>query len=1272
MDNLPTEDAFHQLFANNSSVMLLIDPADGAIVEANQAAQRFYGYPRAQLLAMQVSQINTRSLEEFRQALGTLAHGESGRFESRHRLADGAFREVEVSSTPLTFNGRALRHCIVHDITAQKLAEARLRENEFRWNIAVEGSGDGLWDLDVQTGVVYYSKRWKEMLGYGEAEIGSSRAEWQKRIHPEDKARVMAAVRAHEAGTVSRYAVEYRMRGKSGDWIWILARGVAVDRDAAGRPRRVIGTHTDITVRKDAEAALRAREEDYRQLFESMLDGFALHEIICDSVGWPVDYRFLSVNPAFERLTGLRAADLTGRTVRQVLPNVEAKWIERYGRVALTGEGVEFADYNVALQRHYEVSAFRPKPGQFATVFIDVTERVRAQESLREREERYQRITEAITDYIYTVRLQAGRVVETRHGPGCQAITGYRPEEFAADAGLWIEMVAPEDRSRVEDHARQTMAGNDTQPLEHRLRHKTGAMLWVSNTIVRHRDEQGRLVAYDGLIRDITAQKLAELSLRESNYFLRKAQEAARLGSYKFDVAGGRWTSSPQLDEIFGIDADYGRDVAGWINLVAPAQREEMIAYLRDQVVGARQRFDKEYAVIRPADRQRCWVHGAGELELDAAGRPKFLIGTIQDITQRRRSEQALRESESNLQEAQKLAGLGSWRVEFGPEGERWSASPELRRIYGNPGEVPLPDNFWFDAVHPDDAKAVAAAWAAFVRGTGSGEMEHRIIVNGQMKWVCVRAQVRLDPVTGRPVEITGSSQDITARKLAEADHARLVTAVEQATETIVITDTKGVILYANPAFERITGYTVAEAIGRNPRMLQSGRHNAAFYAQMWRTIAGGAVWSGRVINRRKDGSIYEEDATISPVRDSAGRVVNYVAVKRDVSREVQLENQVRQAQKMEAVGQLAGGVAHDFNNILAAVMMHIGLLQMEPTLDARTQASLGELSRYIQRGAGLTRQLLAFSRQQAMQPQTVDLHVVVTGLLDMLRRLLGEHIAIDLPGAAGDLNVHADPGMIEQVVINLCINARDAMPRGGRLTLSTEAVVLPPTVVPEPNGQRPGSFVRLSVADTGSGMSEETMQRIFEPFFTTKEKGRGTGLGLATVYGIVQQHHGWVTVESRLGAGTTFQVYLPVSEGPVEPDQGGDIVAPGRGRGETILLVEDEVSLRATVGAILRHHNYQVLEACDGPAALAIWQKESGQIDLVCTDIVMPGGLSGHDLIERFLADKPAVKIIATTGYSSHDPTAHSTLDNRIALLGKPFGPPQLLAAVRARLDQA
>ncbi|MGZ8474555.1 MAG: PAS domain S-box protein [Candidatus Deferrimicrobiaceae bacterium] len=514
---------------------------------------------------------------------------------------------------------------------------------------------------------------------------------------------------------------------------------------------------------------------------------------------------------------------------------------------------------------------------------------------------------------------------------------------------------------------------------------------------------------------------------------------------------------------------------------------------------------------------------------------------------------------------------------------------------------------------------------------------------------------------------------DVTERKAAEESRMRLTMAVEQAGECIVVTDTAGTIQYVNPAFERITGYGRTEVVGRNPRFLKSGRQNAAFYKGMWETIGRGEVWRGTFVNKRKDGALYEEDAVISPVRDPSGQVVNYVGVKRDVTDVRRMEEQLRQAQKMEAVGRLAGGVAHDFNNLLTAISGYSDLLLHRLPAYSTLRRDVEEIRRAGDRAAGLTRQLLAFSRRQLLQPKVLDLNTVVTTMELMLRRLIGEDIELstDLSPSLG--RVECDPGQVEQVIVNLAVNARDAMPGGGRITIGTVDVDLSPSYAGAHPGVRPGPHVLLSVADTGQGMSDETQAHLFEPFFTTKERGRGTGLGLATVYGIVQQSGGHLRVNSAAGSGTTFLIYLPririeSREADVPETDRPFLPHPSPGT-ETVLLVEDEEVVRRLAREILTGHGYRVLDAGNGREALLISEAHRGEIHLMLTDVVMPK-LGGRDLAERIRPLRPDMRILYMSGYTDDAILRHGVLEDGIPFLQKPFTPEGLSRKVREVLD--
>jgi len=522
----------------------------------------------------------------------------------------------------------------------------------------------------------------------------------------------------------------------------------------------------------------------------------------------------------------------------------------------------------------------------------------------------------------------------------------------------------------------------------------------------------------------------------------------------------------------------------------------------------------------------------------------------------------------------------------------------------------------------------------------------------------------------GEIIGVLGTYMDITERKRVQESHDRLAMAVEQATETVVITDTNGTILYANPAFEKTSGYTRAEALGQNPRVLKSGKQDAAFYSQMWDGLGRGETWNGHFINKHKDGTLYEEEATISPVRDAAGTTVNYVAVKRDVTHEMQVESQFRQSQKMDAIGKLAGGVAHDFNNILAVIQMHADLLKTEAGITPAQSETAVEIGKAVQRASALTRQLLLFSRKQMLQLRDLDLNESINEMTKMLRRTLGEDIKLQFKFAMQDIFVHADAGMMDQVLMNLAVNARDAMPKGGQLIIETSAVGLDKAAAARIPHARPGSFVRLSVSDTGCGIPPENFHRIFEPFFTTKDADKGTGLGLATVFGIVQLHQGWIDFQSQVGRGTTFRICLPQLAGMPKQKPEPPALAAVRGGDETILLVEDDAALCASVRKILSQLGYCVLEAVNGIEALKIWAQYGKGIHLLLTDLVMPGGMTGMDLGERLLKENPKLKVIYNSGYSAEVAGKDFALEEGVNFLTKPFEAQKLAQTVRQSLD--
>jgi PAS domain S-box-containing protein len=499
----------------------------------------------------------------------------------------------------------------------------------------------------------------------------------------------------------------------------------------------------------------------------------------------------------------------------------------------------------------------------------------------------------------------------------------------------------------------------------------------------------------------------------------------------------------------------------------------------------------------------------------------------------------------------------------------------------------------------------------------------------------------------------------------------KLSRAVEQSADTIAITDRKGVIEYINPAFEALSGYTAAEVCGNTHRTIKSGEQAPETYRQMWDTLLLGNVFRGILANRKKSGELYYVEESICPVRDAAGEITHFVANGRDMSERMRLEAQLSQAQKMDAIGRLAGGVAHDFNNLLTIITSYSELALDSVPHQSPLEAKLQEILLAARRAAELTRQLLAFGRKQPQALRVMELNQVVAGIAKTLPRLIGEDIEFAFsPG--GDVGrVRIDPMQIEQVLMNLAANARDAMPRGGHLRVETlqahlddDYIHAKPAVIPK------GNYALITVSDDGSGIPQEDLPHIFEPFYTTKPEGKGTGLGLATVYGIVKQNKGFIWVYSERGTGTVFKIYLPCVGGRVRNAiPGAEPEAAKRGT-ETILLVEDEAAVRRATAEFLTLQGYHVLEAKDGVDALSVAAKHGAPIDLLVTDVVMPN-MSGGELAGELGHIRPDTKFLFVSGYAGRTVLDHKVMDLETNFLQKPYTLKQLSQKIRAALAQ-
>ncbi len=571
----------------------------------------------------------------------------------------------------------------------------------------------------------------------------------------------------------------------------------------------------------------------------------------------------------------------------------------------------------------------------------------------------------------------------------------------------------------------------------------------------------------------------------------------------------------------------------------------------------------------------------------------------------------------------------------------------------------------WERHLHPEDRRWLVKSLREHIHG-GSEHwaVEYRVVrSDGETRHVLDRVFVERNSA-GHPLRVLGARIDLTDRRRAELERIRLASAVEQSAEAILLFEQDGRVNYVNPAFGRATGIPAPQRIQEIGALYRVGEEREAFsLARVLAEIEHRGRWTARIACVRRDGSTCTLQQAVYPIRDPEGAIISYVLVGQDVTREVRLEDQVRLSQKMEAVGLLAGGIAHDFNNLLQ-VINGFAVQAQEADTEADRDECLHQVREASARATQLTRQLLVFSRDdKSVQLVDIDINELLTAQIKMLRRLLDASVELVLKPAAKAGNIRGDRGQLEQVFMNLCINSRDAMPRGGRITLEVEPVDFDEAFCSAHPWARVGSYMQVAVNDTGCGMDRATLARIFDPFFTTKAKDKGTGLGLAVVYGIMQKHGGLTHVYSEVGVGTTFRLYFPVQARQHPPQAAATVATPKRGSG-TILLVEDDVSVSKLADRVLTRAGYSVVASGDGEEAWQIFQERAGEFDLVILDAILPK-LSGREIYEKIRLRDPHKPVLFCSGYSAGTIQPEFFPGDEVRMLGKPYDPAELLRVV-------
>jgi len=897
--------------------------------------------------------------------------------------------------------------------------------------------------------------------------------------------------------------------------------------------------------------------------------------------------------------------------------------------------------------------------------------------TLRESQEKFRALVETTSDWVWEVDAHG---TYTYASPRVEALLGYAPAEIIGKTPF--DLMPPEEAQRVA--ASFLSAMREAAPLEQVLntnRHKNGRAVIMETSGTPIFDARGVVVGYRGIDRDVTARRRVEDALRESESKFRQVSACAQDAIVILDQDGLITDWNAAAERMFGYPAAdvIGRDLHA---MLAPAQdfdrfRQGLPGF---RATGAGPVINRllELTALR-----RDGTEFPVEMSIAAMPlrRAWHAIGIVRDISERKRTEYALRHSAESLKVAQRIAHAGNWELDLASNTLTWT--DEIYRIFElDRGEFDASYDAFLAAIHPDDRDAVDQAFRASTEHRKPYAVEHRLLMkDGRVKFVQERGETEYD-AEGQPVRSIGTVQDITERKLAEAALGKLAGDLKEAQRLAQIGSwdwdaTTGVLAWS-AEYYRLHG---VEPSQRPPDLAE---HQASYAPES-------AARLGAAVRRSlQTGDAYELELELAAAggprrwvtargeakRDAAGRIVGLRGTAQDITERKQLQTQLLQAQKLESVGRLAGGVAHDFNNMLTAILGYVDLTALLVGDHPEVAQNIEEIRKAAQRSANLTRQLLAFARKESIAPKVLDLNDAVEGILKMLQRVIGEYVTLVWTPGHAPWCVKADPAQIDQVLANLAVNARDAMTGDGatngrraRLEIGTANMTLDADFVAAHPGGAPGEYVRLRVADNGCGMDAYTLAHVFEPFFTTKAAGQGTGLGMATVYGIVKQHGGLIDIHSTPGAGTTVDLYFPRALEVEETAAAGPRRAL-RGAGETILLVDDEESVRTPMARMLRYLGYEVLVAADGAEALALADAHRGALDLLLTDVIMTG-MSGVQLRDELWKRRPGLTALFMSGYAGDVIPTVGTLDAGMRLLRKPITLQLLEEAVRQSLDE-
>lgn len=1225
------------------------------------------------------------------------------RAEFRMRRKDGTYAWVLSRGLALfQDNGQPVRIVGSHsDITERKEAEEALRASESRWQAVVRATQDGIWDVDLVSGAVYHSERLKQMLGYGSEEFPDTRATFDDHLHPDDRKRVLGDLEEHLAGRTPVFRVEGRMRCKDGSYRWVLGRGQVVA-DVKGRRTRFIGSLTDITELKSAVQALRASEERWQLALRGSQDGIWEHNFITgenhysdrwkemlgfepDEIGHTWEDFADRIHPADrDMVMGALEAHNRGETplytaeFRMACKDGAFKWILARGQALFDGDG----------------HALR-----IAGSHTDVSERKAAEQALRVSEERYRRLFESNPSPMWVYDVETLRFLEVN--AAAEHTYGHSRAAFLGMTVL--DIWPPEERMHVREKLEQWGEHNPQLGGVWRHHRRDGSLLYVVATAHRHEfaGRPGMLV----LTQDITERYLGEERLRVSEARYRALFESAVEGVYECAADGHFRAVNPALARLLGhaSPAEMMEHLSAGRNAlyVLPNRHREFIQALgnSDVVID----FESE---VRCSDGSTKWISENARAFRNGGGDLVYLQGFVSDITERRRSEAALRASEERyriLFEHSPVAiveydyrAVGDWIEGLRDAGvadiEKYLAehphelSTALKRIIVvgmNEAMVKLVGGRSKQDVANQHEKIFAEDSYLARHRAFAAIWEGKTLIEGEFTLCALDGSTRRAyyrwwlPVRGGRLDLEWTQLvlvDLTDFKRTEAalaaERERLSVTLRAMAEGVVTTDMRGVVQFINHAAEELVGWAFGGAVGHSIDeivVLRQQKSRAEVVVPVQQALAEHRVVDLPlpIVLLDRTGQTRLVEGRCAPLFSAQGEPMGAVLVIRDIAERARLEDEMLRASKLESVGILAGGIAHDFNNILTVVMGNLTLAQLDSQVMAAAGHWLQESERGVMRARDLTQQLLTFAKGGDPIRSAVRLQEVVRESASFALHGSKVRCEFDIEPTLWPADV--DKGQIGQVVQNLVINAVQAMPEGGKIFVQLRNFIGQPERNQGPVG---GRYVRINLTDTGVGIRQEHLARIFDPYFTTKQSG--SGLGLATVYSIIRKHQGHIEVESELGKGTTFRLWLPAATS-VPTTEKPSIGSAGRLAGR-VLFMDDEDTIRRMAQALLGRLGFDVVTVADGAAAVRVYGealKANRPFRVVVMDLTVPGGMGGRQAMEELLKLDPRVRAIVSSGYSSDPVLANYRQHGFKGVVAKPYRLTDLAKVMRAVLDE-